>query len=187
MPLNESPGFWNQAQTVTSVLVNVSVLAAAIAAAIKARILQLLARRYRSELCCRHHVLADRRIVFVVEYAVQNTGERPIALSQVRLTLHPPVREQALLLHDPNAVLAQRALVPGPATRGLFLVEAGERSIVTLRRELPELPEITFVPCQLSWPDRRAAAPFIGMYVARDSTLSPKSAASQATVGKRGT
>ena len=175
--LNESSGFWNHAQTVTSVLVSVSVLAAAIAAAIKFRILHLLARRYRSELSCHHHVLADRRIVCVVEYAVQNTGERPIAFTQVSLTLHPSVREHALLVPDPDTVLAQRILIPSPATRGLFLVEAGERSIFSLRCELPELPEITFVLCQLSWPDRRAAAPFIGMYVARDSTLSPKPAA----------
>lgn len=174
--LNEISGFWSQAHTVTSVLVNVSVLAAAIAAAIKFRILHLLARRYRSELSCHHHVLADRRIVLVVEYAVQNTGERPIAFTQVSLTLHPPVREHALLLPDPDTVLAQRVMVPGPATRGLFLVEAGERSIFTLRCELPELPEITFVLCQLSWPDRRPAAPFIGMYVMRDGTLSPQSA-----------
>jgi len=175
--VNESSGFWNQAQTVTSVLVNLSVLAAAIAAAIKFRILHLLARRYRSELCCHHHALADHRIVFVVEYTVQNTGERPITFSQVRLTLHPPARDQALLLHDPNTVLVERVLVPDPASRGLFLVEAGERSIFTLRCELPQLPEITFILCQLSWPDRRAPAPFIGMYVARDNTLSPKSAA----------
>ncbi len=177
MSLNESSGFWDQAQAVTSVLVNLSVVGAAIAAGIKFRILHLLSRRYRSDLCCHHHVLEDRRIVFVVEYAVQNTGERPITFSQVSLTLHPPVREQALLLHDPNTVLAERVLVPDPASRGLFSVEAGERSIFTLRCELPQLPEIIFVLCKLSWPDRRAPAPFIGMYVPRDGTLSPKSAA----------
>ena len=177
MVITESAGFWGQAGTVTSVLVDVTVLIAAVAAAIKFRILHLLARRYRSELSCHHHVLGERRIVLVAEYAVQNTGERPIAFSHVSLSLHPALREQGLLAHDASTVLARRVLVPDDASRGLFLVEAGERSIFTLRCELPELPEVSFVLCQLSWPDRRPAAPFIGMYVARDSALSPTAAA----------
>lgn len=157
----------------TSVLVNVSVLAAAIAAAIKLRVLHLLARRYRSELACSHHVLGKGQVIFIAEYTVHNTGERPIAVSQVRLTLHPAVRDGVLLHPDERTILAERVLAPEAQGKGLFLIEAGERSIFTMRCQLAELPDTAFVLCQLSWPTRRPPAPFLGMYVPSKAALSP--------------
>jgi len=159
-------GFWDGAHTVTSVLVNVSVLAAAIAAAVKLRVFRLLSRRYRSELVCRHHVLANGRVVFVGEYTVHNTGERPLALTRVALRLHGAVHQGVLLAPDERTLLAERAFTPADADkRGLFHIEAGERSIFTLRCELPQLDEVVFLMCQLSLVGRADPAPFIGLYV----------------------
>ncbi|MBW8057563.1 MAG: hypothetical protein FVQ86_06035 [candidate division NC10 bacterium] len=116
--IQESSGFWASADTVTSVLVNVSVVAAAVVAVIKFRVLHMLSRRYRSELQCTDYVLRNGRVIFVAEYAVHNTGERPIALSSVTLRLHPTVREGVLLVPNRQALLAERVLKPA---NGVFL------------------------------------------------------------------
>jgi hypothetical protein len=175
--VQDTYGFWKAADTVTSVLVHVSIIAAAVAAAVKLRILHFLGRRYRSELACSHYTLADGRIIFIAEYTIHNAGERPLAVSRVTLTLHPATRDGVILVHDERTILANRTLVPDAQKRGLFLIEAGERSIFTMRCELPHLPEVAFVVCQLSWPTRRSPAPFIGMYVRSSSALSPHPAA----------
>ena len=164
--MQESSGFWGTADTVASVLVNLSVLAAAVVAVIKFRLLHMFGRRYRSELQCTHHALENGRAIFIGEYSVHNTGERPITLSRVTLCLHPAAREGVLLAPERQALLAERVLTSeDPDKRGLFQIEAGERSIFTLRCELPELNDVVFLLCQLSWPDRRDPAPYLGMYV----------------------
>ncbi len=175
--MQESGGFWHAAQTVTSVLVNLSVLAAAVVAVIKFRLLHILGRRYRSELQCTHHALQNGRVIFSAEYSIHNTGERPIALSCVTLRLHPAAREGVLLVPDRQTLLAERVLASAdPDKRGLFRIEAGERSIFTLRCELPELNDVVFCFCQLSWPDRRDPAPYVGMYVSSNVITNPGSA-----------
>ena len=164
--LQDSGGFWSTADTVTSVLVNISVLGAAVVAIVKFRLLNMLGRRYRSELQCSHHTLPNGRVVFVADYSVHNTGERPIRLSSVTLRLHPAAREGVLLAPDRQRLLAERVLNSSdPERRGLFQIESGERSIFTLRCDLPELSDVVFVLCQLSWLDSRTPAPYIGMYI----------------------
>ena len=154
------------AQTVTSVLVSLSVLGGAVVAVIKFRVLHLFSRRYRSELQCKHYALPNGRVIFEADYTIYNTGERPIALSSVTMRLHPATRDGVLLVPDRTTLLAERILEPTDREkRGLFQIEAGERSICTLRCELAELHDVVFVHCQLSWPDRRNPAPYIGMYV----------------------
>ena len=174
----ESSGLWSTAQTITSVLVNLTVLAGAVVAVIKFRLFQLFSRRYRSELQCRHHALPNGRIVFEADYTIHNIGERPIPLSSVALRLHPAAREGVLLVPDRKTLLAERILESTDVDkRGLFQIEGGERSIFTLRCELAELSSVVFLNCQLSWPDRRAPAPYIGMYVASDVMTRPWPAA----------
>ncbi len=172
--MQEGSSFWHTVDTVTSVLVHLSVLAAAVVAVIKFRLLHMLGRRYRSELQCSHYTLQNGRVIFVGEYTVHNTGERPIALSCVTLRLHAAAREGVLLVPDRQTLLAERTLASAdPDKRGLFQIEAGERSIFTLRCELPELHDVVFLLCQLSWPDRRDPAPYVGMYVALNLTTKP--------------
>jgi hypothetical protein len=164
-------GFWSTAQAVTSLMVSLSALAAAVVAVIKFRVLHMFRRRYRSELQCRHHALRNGRVIFEADYTIQNTGERPITVSSVRLRLHPAIREGVLLVPDRETVLAERVLeATDPDKKGLLQIESGERSICTLRCELAELPGVVFVHCQSSWPDRRDLAPYIGMYVPAEVT-----------------
>ena len=164
--MQESNDFWALADTITSVLVNLSVLVAAVVAVIKFRLLHMLGRRYRSELQCTHHVAQNGRAIFIGDYSVHNTGERPITLSHVTLRLHPATREGVLLVPEQQTLLAERILTSADTgKRGLFQIEAGERSIFPLRCELPELNDVVFLLCQLSWSDRRDPAPYVGMYV----------------------
>ena len=158
-------GFWTRADTVTSVLVNLSVLLAAIAAMIKLRVLNMLARRYKSELVCHHWLLPSGSVLFEANYAVTNTGERPITLSEVSLSLCASARDGVLLKPDREHVLAARRIQPvDRERRAMSIILAGERSAFTLRCELPFIEPVVFVVCQLSWPYKREPAPFIGMY-----------------------
>jgi len=171
-------GFLSTAQTVTSLLVSLSVLAGAVVAVIKFRLLHLFSRRYRSDLQCRHHVLQNGAVIFEADYTIHNTGERPIALSRVALRLHPAVRKGVLLAPDYATLLAERVLEStDPDKRGLFQIEGGERSIYTLRCEFAELNSVVFLHCQLSWPDRRDPAPYIGMYVPSEVMPGPRPSA----------
>lgn len=173
----DTGGFWAAAASVTSVLVNLSILAAAIVAVVKFRVLHMFSRRYRSELQCTHHQVGGR-VVFVGEYTVHNTGERPIALSRVTLRLHPAARDGALLVPDKGTLLAERVLAPANAGMGgLFQIEAAERSIFTLRCELPELNDVVFLLCQLSWSDSREPAPYVGIYVPAHAAADAKAIA----------
>lgn len=164
--MQNNPGFWQSADTILSVMVSISVLGAAVVAVIKFRLLNLFARRYRSELVCTDHVLRNGRIVFLGDYTIHNTGERPINLSSVVLRLRPAIRTGVMLEPDVNVLLAERILTPSdPVRRGLFQIEAGERSIFTLRCELPQLNDIVFLVCTVTWPDLREPAPYIGLHV----------------------
>jgi hypothetical protein len=166
-------GFWKQAETITSVLEHVSILLAAIAAAIKFRMLHLLSHRYKSELQCHHYVLSDQQIVFEAEYTVNNTGERPLYLTGVSLRLCSAQSRDGLLLPDQERVFAERLHQPADSDkRGLFQIEAGERSMFTIRTLLTNLEPVTFVSCQLSWQNRRQPAPYVGMYVREDGAAS---------------
>ena len=161
--------FWKQADTITSVFVHISILLAAIAAAIKFRMLHLLSRRYKSELACRHHVIAGGQVVFEVEYTVNNTGERPIDLARVNLCLCAAECREGVLSPDQKCIFAERTLnATDSETLGLFHIEAGERSTFTLRTMLKSLEPVSFVLCHLSWDEHRQPAPYIGLYVRED-------------------
>ena len=161
-----SVSFWTRANTVTSVLVDVSVLFAALAAVIKFRVLNMLGRRYRSELACTHHALPAGDIVFLGDYIIHNTGDRPILLTRVTLRLHAARRDGAILMADETQTLAERVYSCADSTRkGLFRIGAGERSIFPMRCQLPKLDSVVFLSCRLSWSDGREPAPYNGIYV----------------------
>jgi hypothetical protein len=163
-------GFWKQADTVTSVFVHVSVLLAALAGVIKFRLLHIFSRRYKSELECRHHLLFDGRVVFEADYTVSNTGERPIDFTGVSLCLCAAELRDGLLSPNSDRTFARRVLEPIDSEKDrIFHIEAGERSIFTLRAILTSLDPVAFVLCQLTWTHKLQPAPYFGMYVRTES------------------
>jgi hypothetical protein len=170
--------FWSRADSVTKVLVNLSVLGAAAAALVKLKVLNMLARRYTSELVCRHHPLPDGQIIFEADYVVRNSGDRPINLATVTLQLCAASHEGILLVPDRTQILAERVCAASDRDKeGLFRIEAGERSIFTLRCQPPHLDAVVFVLCQIAWPDRRPPAPYVGMYVLQMNAIGEREAA----------
>jgi hypothetical protein len=182
--------FWSRADSVTKVLVNLFVLGGAVAALVKFKVFNMLAYRYTSELVCRHHSLPDGHpdgnIVFEADYLVRNIGDRPINLATVTLQLcAATLDENNLLKPHPTQVLADRVCKVSDRDKpGLFRIEAGERSIFTLRCQLRHLEPVVFVHCQIAWPIRRIpwlsrkpAAPYVGMYVAQKNAIGKSEAA----------
>jgi hypothetical protein len=161
--------FW---VSLTEMLVNVSILAAAVVAVFKLRVFSLLSRRFRSEVECSHYTLPGGRVVFVGEYTIHNTGERPITLSDVQVRLVGATKAGPVLAADEDAVLAERTYFTSEgAYEGLGRIEAGERSIFPLRCELDELPSTTYLIGSFRWPYKREPASFYGLYVMTDGGL----------------
>src|SRR5947209_6048575 len=72
-------------QAVLALLQTLTVLVAAALAAIKFKIFEVWKQRYRTEMQCRHMALPNGETVFIAEYSIWNTGERPISIDRVSL------------------------------------------------------------------------------------------------------
>ena len=157
-------------ESITNVLVNVTVLAAAVVAVVKFRLFNLFSHRFRAEVACAHSQLPGGRILFRGDYIVHNTGERPIALRTVDLRLlRARELDGGVIEPDEATVLAARVIASDrESVKGLHRIEAGERSIFTLRCILDQLDDVVFFVCRIGWPHRRDPAPYIGLYVTSD-------------------
>lgn len=175
-------GFWKQADTITSVLVHISIVLAALAGVLKFKLWRLYSDRYMSELECRHHVLSDGRIIFTANYAVKNTGERPVNFNSVTFRLCGAKLQDGLLVPDENNIIAKRAIKASQwETDRLFHIEADERSFFTLNAVLSKLEPVMFVMCQLEWSKKRPPAPYIAFYVAEEGARETPQLAKSAT------
>jgi hypothetical protein len=153
-------------EKLSTLFVNIALLLGALAAVMKFQLYNMLGHRWRSDLSCRHVALPDGSIIFTADYVLTNTGERPLHLTKVHLRLFAARTEGVLLCPDRSRLLAERVCLPtNEDLKGLFHLEAGERSIYTLRCRLPELDAATFVICGFELPQRRVPAAFSGFYV----------------------
>lgn len=162
---------WDELEKASTVFVNVALVTGAIAAIFKFQLYNLLGHRWRSELDCTHHLLSDGSTVFVAEYTISNTGQRPLHLSEVRMRLLPASTTEGLVVPITDRVLAARTMVKSSPLRGLFQVEPGERSIFTLRCSLPELDDMFFIDCTFDLAHQRVPAAFTRLYV-KDTKVS---------------
>ncbi len=152
-------------EKITAILVDITILLAALVGVIKFRLYQLFRRRYRTEFRATHHELDGGKVIFEGDYIVQNTGERPIAISKVELEIRAARSEKGLLVPDEGSEIFKRTMDRNPKLKGLFDIHAGERSIFTIRCELPKLDDVVFVVCHLTWPHKREPSPFYALYV----------------------
>ena len=156
---------WEQLQHISGFLVDCTLLAAAVMAVIRFRLFNVLGHRWRSELACMHWELDDGGVIFVADYTLQNTGQRPLHLRSVSLTLVGTKLEGPLLAPDTDRVFAQRTLrSDDPALPGLFQIEPGERTIYTLRCRVDSLDDLVFVLCGFDLKHRRVPAAYRGLY-----------------------
>jgi hypothetical protein len=165
MPVTE---FWKDADTVSSILAHVVVLAGAIAASVKFRVFRSWTRRHKSELSsCRDYPLdSGKGRVLCGEYAVYNIGERPIDLSSVTIRLCKAIEgEGGCLDADLRSELATRVCTPNRARS--FPIRAGERIIFNFYWKLSSLDELVFIVCEFAWQHGEPRLPFIELYRAR--------------------
>jgi hypothetical protein len=156
---------WAGVKEVTSVLVDVTLLLGAVAAVFKFRLFNLLGHRWHSTLECAHYELPDRSIVFTADYTVTNRGQRPLRLRAVSLRIVRARRDGPLLLADETQPLAERTIRPSDTgMRGNLQIEAGERTIFTIRAVLAELPDVVFVLCALDPVAKRPFTTYRGFY-----------------------
>jgi hypothetical protein len=156
---------WEQLHHVSGFLVDCTLLAAAVMAVIRFRLFNVLGHRWRSDLVCTHWDQDDGSVIFTADYTLQNTGQRPLQLRAVSLTLVGATLEGSLLAPDANRALAQRILrSEDPTLQGLFQIEPGERAIYTLRCRLDSLDDVVFVLCGFDLKQRRVPAAYRGFY-----------------------
>ena len=156
---------WEVLDTISGVLVNVTILLGAAVAVIKFRLYNILGHRYRSEIACAHEELADGRILFRGNYIVHNIGERQIRINKVHLKLHKAALRNGIVEPDDSVVAARTVVGAGGPRKGLQQIEAGERSIFTLRTIIDDLDEVTFFACRIDWDYHRIPSPYLGLYV----------------------
>lgn len=140
---------WKTASDMTSTLVNVTVILAALVAAFK---FHFFMARPRAELRSSTHVLRDNRIALSCELEIQNPGIVPVRLSKVTMTLSGCSQGTRL---EPKAdkVLDKRCF-PDPKKdyhKILMTVLSGERSIFPLTQVLPAGTQCVCVTCSYSF------------------------------------
>jgi len=161
--LSSSP---SKLKEISGLLVDLAVLAGALVAVVKFRLFNILGRRWRSELTCAHYELPDSSVIFTADYTIHNTGQRPILVTEVSISLTGALEEGSLLIPDESRKYAKRVMRSGdPALKGLFQIEPGERTIFTLRAKLPSLDEAVFVLCDFLVAYKRTPASYRGFYV----------------------
>ena len=160
---------WDTWVQITTIGVNLSLLLAAGVAVVKLRLFNLMSRRYRSEVSCRHHRLPSGRVVFEGNYVLHNTGERPMVVRSVDVRLVGARTADGVLRPDEDRLLARRRFGSDEASmKGLFTIEAGERTIFPLQVELDDLEAVVFLLGGFTWPYRRDPAPYVKLYVPGD-------------------
>lgn len=149
----------------TGIVVDSVITIGAVAAVIKFRMYNILGRRWRTNVSSTHFDLQDGTILLAVDYYVQNTGRRPLHINQVNLVVEH-VEQQGGLLEPAGTTIVRRKMEAGdPRLAGLFQVEPGERSIFTIRTQMPNLPEIMFITCSFSMRGDRNPSAFRSLYV----------------------
>jgi len=162
---------WEQAREITSVFVNIAVLLGAVVAGVKFRLFNVLGHRWRSEVQCVHWDLDEGAVIFTADYTVHNTGQRTLQIQNVTMKLVPAEKEGPVLIPSETCVLAEREMRSGdPRLKGIFHIEAGERTIFTLRCWLPNLSDAVFVICNFNLTYKRAPAGFRGFYCRKPKT-----------------
>lgn len=146
-------------------LVNATVLLGGAAAAYKFRVFDVLGHKYRSEVWCGCTPTGPDGggpFLFVGNYVIHNTGNRPLRISKVTLELRKP-RPGEIVDSDRADPILTRQFETDSGT-SWFKVGAGERSIYPMRCWLDELPTPLLVCCSFQWKHRGDPSIFAWLY-----------------------
>lgn len=149
-------------------LVDLTILFGALAAAYKFRVFDVLGHKYRSEVWCGSAPLGSDeggRVLFVGNYVIHNTGNRPLKISWVSLRLlqlHEP-GEDGILDSSRSRELVKRTFDKDGGV-SWFRVGAGERSIYPLRCHLPSIDGTLALECKFGWKHGGEPSEFVWLY-----------------------
>jgi len=147
-------------------LVNLTILGGALAAAYKFRVFDVMAHRYRSEVWCTSTPVGASepgRFLFVGNFVIHNTGDRPLKVTRVRLSLNKPWKDDAVIDSERTDEIVAREF-GGDAGTSWFQIRAGERSIFPLRVYLDELSGPVVFQCDFRWKHRGRPSEFAWLY-----------------------
>ena len=153
-------------QSVLDLLVSLTILGGALAAAYKFRVFDALAHRYRSEVWCTSTPVGEGepgRILFVGNFVIHNTGDRPLKVNLVHLALLAPEQDDAIIDSDRAELMVERVFGSDSGS-SWFRVGAGERSIFPLRAYLDRLDGPVLFRCVFSWKHRGRPSEFVWLY-----------------------
>lgn len=149
-----------------SLLVNLTILGGGLAAAYKFRVFDVMAHRYRSEVWCTSTPVGDSepgRFLFVGNFVIHNTGDRPLKIKWVKLALRKPEPGDRIIDSDRTTPLVDREFGSDAGT-SWFQIRAGERSIFPLRAYVDEMPGPLVFQCDFSWKHRGKPSEFAWLY-----------------------
>jgi hypothetical protein len=145
--------------------VDCTILLAAGAAVLKFHIYNLFGYRWKSEVKAEHFSMPDGSVILSADYIVSNTGQRPLKFSKVSIRIHGIKQEGSLIVRYDSTVLAERIILSTDSgVKGNFEIEAGERTIFTVRTLQKTLPQAIFVFCQFESMIRRTPAIYQSFY-----------------------
>lgn len=147
-------------------LVDLTIVVGALAAAYKFRVFGVLAHRYRSEVWCTSTPVGEDepgRVLFVGNFVIHNTGDRPLKVTYVRLSLRRPVAGDIVIDSERTTEVVAREFGLDAGT-SWFQIRAGERSIFPLRVYLEELSGPLIFQCDFSWKHRGQPSEFAWLY-----------------------
>lgn len=142
------------AQSWLSILVDLTVLIGAVAAAYKFRVFDVLGQKYRSEVWCGSTPMGsgdDHRCLFVGNYVIHNTGSRPLKINRVILSLREFTDRGTPILDSDDARELVRREYGEDSGVSWFKVGAGERSIFPLRCYLDAIEGPLVLVCNFEW------------------------------------
>lgn len=148
------------------VLVDLTIVAGGLAAAYKFRVFNVMAHRYRSEVWCASTPVAEPEpggFLFVGNFVIHNTGDRPLKITEVRLSLLRPERGDPVIDSDRAEPLVRRTFTADQGT-SWFMLRAGERSIFPLRAYVDRLDGPVIFHCDFDWTHRGRPSEFAWLY-----------------------
>lgn len=150
-------------------LVNLTIIAGAVVAAYKFQVFDVLAHRFRSEVWCTSTPVGDGkpgRFLFVGNYVIHNTGERPLKVTKVTLQLLEPFPEDRVIdsdRTDKESPLAERVFETDAGT-SWFKIRGGERSIYPIRAYVDRIDGPVVFLCTFHWKHRGDPSEFAWLY-----------------------
>ena len=156
---------FNKIKNILEIVVNITVIIAAVFAVIKFQIYEVLTPRYNTDMKVEKEYIDDDKIYLVCTYLIENTGEIPISLLNVSLNFYEAKEDidgQIKCLEEGNSLPQRVFKASNSRYRDLMKISAGEifefpiRGIFNKEREVQAL----FIYGSFKWKHKKKTFPY---------------------------